>query len=101
MRIYKYPLEICEKQHLVLPVDAEILTLQLQNGTPTIWCEVDTTSMATELCQILMVGTGQDTHVDIEAGIADYLGTVQMQSGLVWHYYQNGYFQNGTDKCKQ
>lgn len=40
MRIYKYQLEIKDKQQLVFPEAAEIIALQVQDGIPCIWAKI-------------------------------------------------------------
>lgn len=39
--IYKYPLDVTDVQEIKLPVGAEILTVQAQNGTLCLWALVD------------------------------------------------------------
>lgn len=36
-RIYKYPLEITDKQSVEMPISAEILTVQIQKEKPFLW----------------------------------------------------------------
>lgn len=40
--IYKYPLSLTNSQEIVMPVDAQILTAQLQNNMPCLWALIDT-----------------------------------------------------------
>lgn len=39
--IYKYPLDVTDRQVIAMPEDAEILTVQVQNGKPMLWAVVD------------------------------------------------------------
>lgn len=83
--IHKYPLFTnVSKQRIhsynsILP-----LRLEIQNGTPTLWCEVDTEDLEVEI-DIYMFGTGQP--IDKAANLY-YLGTV-FANEFVWHYYMD------------
>lgn len=78
-RIYKYPLEVIEEQTIDMH-EGDILTLQLQDGKPVLWAEVDPSSISK--VTILCYGTGQDIKEDRII----YLNTVQI-GVFVWHYY--------------
>lgn len=83
--IWKYQLELKAHQEISLPIRAKILCAQLQYGTPTLWCEVDSNAEK-ENRQIIMVGTGDF----VPASTIGYIGTVQLVSnGLVFHFYEN------------
>lgn len=56
------------------------LTVQLQNGEPTLWCEVDDDALRINR-SIYVVGTGHQVPLRCA-----YIGTVQI-GGYVWHYY--------------
>lgn len=85
--IHKFPLRLVGQQDVPMPVDSNIISVQLQNGVPTIWAEVsaeDDTPVS--LQRFLIVGTG-----DCSLGLykeREHLATLQMQDGLVWHIYQ-------------
>jgi hypothetical protein len=79
--IWKYPLAVESQVILTMPIDARILTVQMQNGVPTLWAEVDPDSKSKESRYVEVIGTG----FDFEPGT--YIGTVQ--DGLfVWHFYE-------------
>lgn len=80
--IWKFPLRSEDTQVVMMPTRAEILTVQMQDGVPTIWALVDPTANR-EQVKIIIVGTGRlfDTR-DLH-----YLGTVQEPIGLVWHIF--------------
>lgn len=40
-KIYKYPLETADRQKLILPKGAQILTVQEQHGQPYVWALID------------------------------------------------------------
>lgn len=82
--IYKYPIER-NSESLSMPKGARILSCQIQNGTPTIWALVDPDE-SPELRMIEVYGTGHS----INAGASQmvFIGTVQMNNGLVFHIFE-------------
>lgn len=77
--IYKYTLTISEQQCIMMPIGAELLTVQEQHGTPCLWANVDD-SLLYDTVPINMTGTGWP-HKG-----GRYIGTVQI-NGFVWHYF--------------
>lgn len=69
--IFKYPLEITDRQTLYIPRNAKLLDVQVQRGIPCLWALVDT-QKAKEPRKIQIFGTG---HPAVEAGI--YIATFQ------------------------
>jgi hypothetical protein len=55
--IWKYPLHLIDKQTVNMPKGAEILTVQIQNGTITMWALVDPESVKIKRT-IEIFGTG-------------------------------------------
>ena len=84
--IYKYPLVITDKQTLMLPENAEVLTVAAQHGQPCIWALVDTDAEL-KPCEISMCGTGMPCfHTR-----GDYIGTAQLlDSKMVLHVFMPG-----------
>ena len=81
--IYKYPLEIADRQTLMLPAGHEILAVATQHGQPCLWVLVDTDE---ELMPfgIAMYGTGMPCSQTRK----DYIGTVQLLNGaMVLHLF--------------
>ena len=78
--IYKYPLNSHDCT-LQLPKGAEILTVQLQNGIPTLWALVNPTTV-TEERHICIVGTGWDVEDTMK-----YI-TTYMDGYFVWHAFE-------------
>ena len=82
--IYKYRLaSLFGPQQIAVPLGAIPLTIQLQEGEPTLWCEVENT-LSLDFMTLLVCGTGQplsDSH-------GKYVGTWQEDSGLVYHAYE-------------
>ena len=85
--IYKYHIPILSEFQLRLPKDAVILAFQTQNGTPTIWAIIDTSSVEEER-SFMLFGTGHP--VPAEANL-QYIGTTQQgldPLSLVWHLFE-------------
>jgi len=80
--IYKFPLEITDYSTLRTHDKAKVMHVGEQGGQLCIWLEVDLTQVvATHGFYIR--GTG---HV-ITGEEGQFLGTVLMPNGLVWHIY--------------
>lgn len=86
MVIWKYPLELAEKQTLQTPLGAQILSLQVQRGVPTLWILVDPDSPKVSRT-LWMVGTGYP--VPAAAASGTFIGTYQVEDGaLVFHIFE-------------
>lgn len=97
-RIFKYSLEILDRQEVELPAGAKILSVQAQNGLPQIWAMVDDSQVKTDMVHIRIIGTGYEIP---DADSLEYIGTVQLINGeCVFHVfkenadcdYQGGHF---------
>lgn len=81
--IYKYPLEIADRQTLMLPANPEILTVAAQHGRPCLWVLVDTDEELMPF-EIAMYGTGMPCN----CACNDYIGTVQLLDGaMILHVF--------------
>lgn len=83
--IYKYPLKEA-RTVLQLPSNSEILCIQLQNKTPTLWAIVENDTDEKEIKrEILCFGTGQsfENYTNL-----NYIGTLQ-KGGFVFHAFEN------------
>lgn len=85
--IWKFELEVADKQFIRMPKEAELLSVQTQNETPCLWALVNPNNATEERC-FEVFGTGHTMHCDI--GIdRKYIGTFQMQNGgLVFHLFE-------------
>jgi hypothetical protein len=84
-KIFKFQLEITDRQVIEMQKEARILSLQNQNDTLTLWALVDPEKPKVKR-YFQVFGTG---HL-IQDEIGDYLGTVQTKSNntdLVWHVF--------------
>ena len=85
--IYKYQLKVTDKQNVVLPVGAEILTVQSQNEAPCLWAMVDETEQRKTPRLIRTIGTGHP--IEHFAGLS-YIGTYQIAGGsFVFHIFED------------
>lgn len=83
--IWKFPLELADQQTIKIPDNARFLSLQVQNGTPCIWAEVDPSERLIDTV-FETYGTGHAFRSDNQM----YIGTWQQLGGaLVWHVYKN------------
>ena len=86
-RIWKYQLEVTDGQNISMPKGAEILTVQVQDGSPCLWALVDPKA-ETEIRFIEIFGTGNPVLSDIGAS-RKYISTFQMLEGrLVLHAFE-------------
>ena len=85
-KVLKYVLEQTDVQNISLPIGAKILSVQCQRNNLVFWVVADLSSIL-ESVEFLIFGTGHDIP-NLE-GTHQYLGTVQMPTGLVWHVFTN------------
>lgn len=82
--VYKYELSPGENV-LVMPVGAEVLTVQLQRDRACLWAVVDTNETATEKRGFIIAGTGHQLPDDP----LRYISTIQLYGGsLVFHVFE-------------
>lgn len=83
-KVFKYTIEPDDYVTLQLPLDAEVLSVQEQNGHPQMWALVDPRK-ATESRTFRLAGTGHE----IEDDNPKFIGTFQMKElGLVFHLFE-------------
>ena len=78
--IHKFVLE--PEAEIETYADAKFLSIQMQDGRPVAWFEVDTNNFI-EKIYIRFFGTGHEVSEDA----AKYLASVQVGNGLVFHAY--------------
>lgn len=85
MTIWKYQLEITDRQEITVPAEGIFLCAQTQHGIPCLWAEVDP-DKPHEKRIIRIIGTGNPGG---DLSTMNYLGTVQTANGqLIWHIYE-------------
>jgi len=86
-KIYKYYIPFQDLHMdwtLALRKNSIVRHVGEQSGQVYIWVEIDEDFMFdTEERTFFIVGTGQ--FIDFNS---EYIGTVQMENGLVWHVYE-------------
>jgi hypothetical protein len=89
MVIWKFALQVTDRQKVTMPAGSNILTVQEQAGGLQLWAIVDPDAEREERL-IEIVGTG-NTMVDIEKeDLARFhIATVQVHGGaVVWHVFE-------------
>ena len=85
-RIFKYELEVADRQAIQMPTGAQILCVQVQGNVPCLWAKVNDEATPVSR-EISIYGTGQA----LQSYPGDYIGTFQMAQGeLVFHVYDRG-----------
>lgn len=86
-KIYKYPLEIEDRQEIAMPEGAKLLSVHMQGpNRPQLWALVNPIAQS-HLRLVRCFGTGHEIDEAEIAGL-QYLGTVLVHGGsLVFHYY--------------
>lgn len=82
VKIFKYPLEITDKQTINLPHDSHVLSVQFQNDVLCLWAAVNT-DVETQPYRVIIVGTGHEVS---RLTLHLHLATVQ-QNQMVWHVF--------------
>lgn len=94
MTIYKYPIKITDEQKVKLPLNAEILTAQMQGDTLCLWAKVEEGNTSMEERTIEVFGTGHPMSDNNRR----YIGTTQMHGGaLIWHVFE----ASDTERCNK
>ncbi len=84
MRIYRYPLEVTDRQTIHLPYNSKILTAQLQHDSLQLWAMVDELENLSMPTTIAIYGTGNP----MPDRPGEYISTFQMHGGnLVFHVF--------------
>lgn len=87
-KIFKYPLQIKDQQVVELPVGAEILSIQNQNGTVCLWALVNPVIILKSERLIEIFGTGNPIYYDMGIN-RKYIATFQYMEGqFVGHAFE-------------
>ncbi len=78
--IYKYQFNIEDEIIIEMPEMSEILSIQVQDGVPTMWVRVDTNKPILRR-HFNVYGTGHQVRL-----IQNHYGTIQF-NGFVWHIF--------------
>lgn len=89
-QIWRYPLKVTAIQHLSMPPGAELLSVDNQQGTLTLWARVIVSYESPhpmEQITIGVFGTSHDLPEDVN--VAQFIGTVLIFDGqLIWHVFR-------------
>jgi len=88
--IYKYNLEITDRQSLELPKNADILSVKNQDNKLCLWAYVDTEIEEKTIHEIEVFGTGNPIFENSKT-VREFLGTCVMPNGLVWHVFKRNF----------
>lgn len=77
--VYKYPLKSSRDTILALPIGAELLHVNVQNGGLFLWAKVDADESETEDRSIEVVGTGHS----FPYGETSFINTILIKNGSV------------------
>lgn len=81
--IWKFPLMLRDIQLVPMPIGANILTAQIQNGTLCLWAEIDTEQVKDQRV-IEIAGTGNSMRKSSTP--RRYINSVQ-DGTYVWHVF--------------
>lgn len=82
--VWKFPLPVVSDCAIIMPVGAQILTVQIQRGEPFLWALVDP-GMPGEVRNFHTCGTGHNSYAEL----GRYVGTFQLHNGsLVFHVFE-------------
>lgn len=86
--IWKFPLKVADKQNIIMPIGAEILTVQVQNEEPCLWALVDPEA-GMESRHIEIFGTGHT--IEYFPGVSrKYISTFQLKGGQLHAFEDTG-----------
>lgn len=86
--IWKYNVDCRSSFYLDMPVNAVVLSVQVQNGVPCIWAMVDSEERL-KVRQFAVVGTGNPINQDMTGW--RFIGTFQLLGGdIVLHLFEVG-----------
>jgi hypothetical protein len=83
--IWRFRLEIVDRQEIPIPAEAKILCVRSRAGGVSLWAAVDP-SRKPKPRVIRIIGTGGRIPVDVAL---EYLGTAETDDdALVWHVFE-------------
>jgi len=85
-RIFKYELKITDSQKIDMPIGARLLSAKEQDGKLMVWALVDL-RCANKPKEIMIVGTGHPIEFAVGEYSLNFVDTVVMSNGFVWHIF--------------
>jgi hypothetical protein len=86
-RIHKYPFAIDDDVIVNLPLNATIISIQLQGDIPCVWAIVNPLEQYVESRQFKVFGTGHPMPETI-LRTHEFRATLQLSNGLVFHVFE-------------
>ena len=86
-KIYKYTLNIEDRQGLEMPTGAKILSAKNQGDNICLWALVDTEEKMTMTYEIEIFSTGNPVYEN-DKTFREFIDTCVMPNGLVWHLFK-------------
>lgn len=83
--IYKYNLEITDRQIVKMPYNSEIISVKNQGNSLCLWAMVETNNEVRPTYEIEIFGTGNPIEKDV---FREFIDTCVMPNGLVWHVFK-------------
>lgn len=85
--IHKFQIPIQDDFVLDLPLNAEVLCVQMQRDVPCVWVLLDTKDLATIARRFRIIGTGNPISDDEKLR---HVGTFQTEGErFVWHLFED------------
>ena len=85
--IHKYAFEVTDDVVIEMPAGAEVLAVQVQNGSPCVWAEVDTDAPMQKRT-FRVAGTGHP--LDLDRVWRRHVGTFQLRGGRLYDFQKSG-----------
>lgn len=89
--IHKYVIDRIGQNDIEMPINAEILSVQVQMDKIVLWAMHTTLEKevepSTETRTILVYGTGQTFTIPTDYEVV-YIETIQAYGGFVWHVFE-------------
>jgi hypothetical protein len=87
-RVWKFPLPTASSLLIDVPAESQFLSIQIQDELPCMWRLVNDSTLPARQVFIQCFGTGH-LMPDVGSGRRrTFLGTVQLSTGLVFHYFE-------------
>ena len=84
-KVYKYPIIITDRQVLTIPRGAQFLSIIQQADSIVLYALVDPDAPGKPY-EVFVRGTGTPID-DSYLRFCDFVGTIEMRDGLVWHIF--------------
>lgn len=90
--IWKFPIKVMDFQTVEMPLGAQIISVQPQNGVLCMWALVDSEQNKKELRRLWVFGTGNpiegSAYDAFHQGKMIHLATVK-DGSFVWHVFES------------